>query len=828
MEPEKYVSCIRICGKPIPPPIMTPRKEKEMQELKRLAMQAEKIISQRRTQQTISKLQNILEKLENDKVCHNNMNYSKSDSSVNRIDSHILMQGQDQDSDISQDYPDTVDLISFEESPDYETSPRNTDDNLPTCVDFSRPKVTGESVQVTEQNSDADRNSSLSINELNQKMSISDENSFILTQPICHSTGLRETNAKISKFSTPPKHQRLAFSSVDQVDRTNSSMMTESSTLFTESTDIQPYMKVDMSDDTFSNSDVNFAMQKDFSSQFPGYDRNNSHPMSNIHEITPLSLNSISSSSPSTVESSPTVCEVSHKSEHEDNTHVPKLVRSGSYTLETPSPALLLALKQSKRQFSESDSVSVEFLNENDGSSDNALKGIKSKDTYNEENNLNLHNGMRSVQTTNTATTSPRKDLFDAQTETDEVFDQKQQHLQRYLDQLSLSNQHENDVSYFPSIYETGTPNKGSVGEKKTNIPHIFPKINVSSESNEEKNTSGINDNVSKNSLPEYDLHSCYQESLNSLSLRSNLSIQEKLVEQEKLFKEFCEALQNKQKSQMDDLMKCQWNEQMLLREQFLHHQEKNIYEICSTNNSPTDRTDLSMEESTQVEVDSIQAEDTILIVFYHFSIKIKNPEVKKKFDKLSALVKGHLTRKLMKTDQVQNQIQTIKDTLKFALEFQSETPIKNNMISAEDVALHRRLISQVTDACYQLHNLFFDLSKFEQIQLIVNSDNNKNKSFSNSLSFSPNQRRKLSSATVKYRARKNSQNSLKPSSINVPHKRNLNYSKSYHSKPQKNMSRKSSESVRRRLYETVNKENTKPSQNFAAKKAAESRMHWR
>ncbi|KAG1680897.1 hypothetical protein GQR58_012083 [Nymphon striatum] len=130
MEPEKYVSCIRICGKPIPPPIMTPRKEKEMQELKRLAMQAEKIISQRRTQQTISKLQNILEKLENDKVCHNNMNYSKSDSSVNRIDSHILMQGQDQDSDISQDYPDTVDLISFEESPDYETSPRNTDDSM--------------------------------------------------------------------------------------------------------------------------------------------------------------------------------------------------------------------------------------------------------------------------------------------------------------------------------------------------------------------------------------------------------------------------------------------------------------------------------------------------------------------------------------------------------------------------------------------------------------------------------------------------------------------------------------------------------------------------
>ncbi|XP_022237046.1 uncharacterized protein LOC106476563 [Limulus polyphemus] len=84
------------------------------------------------------------------------------------------------------------------------------------------------------------------------------------------------------------------------------------------------------------------------------------------------------------------------------------------------------------------------------------------------------------------------------------------------------------------------------------------------------------------------------------------------------------------------------------------------------------------------------------------------DPAMKSKFDHLTAAAKGFLTRLLMKSDRVQGVIQTIKDTLECALKFHQETPIKKGYVTLQDAELHKRLLTQLTAACYELHSIFF------------------------------------------------------------------------------------------------------------------------
>ncbi|KAL1518267.1 hypothetical protein ABEB36_001913 [Hypothenemus hampei] len=81
----------------------------------------------------------------------------------------------------------------------------------------------------------------------------------------------------------------------------------------------------------------------------------------------------------------------------------------------------------------------------------------------------------------------------------------------------------------------------------------------------------------------------------------------------------------------------------------------------------------------------------------------------------IGAHIKGYLTRRLLKTDKVQNLIATIKDVIVCALELhQSEN------IDEKDVELHRRLINQMTAALYSFHEIFFDLPISEQMDIIA------------------------------------------------------------------------------------------------------------
>lgn len=71
---------------------------------------------------------------------------------------------------------------------------------------------------------------------------------------------------------------------------------------------------------------------------------------------------------------------------------------------------------------------------------------------------------------------------------------------------------------------------------------------------------------------------------------------------------------------------------------------------------------------------------------------------MKQKYDRVTAYVRGYLTRRLLHTDKIQTIIQTIRDTVDFVLKLYEENP-KNPahlQVKPEDVNLHRMLIQQV------------------------------------------------------------------------------------------------------------------------------------
>lgn len=95
------------------------------------------------------------------------------------------------------------------------------------------------------------------------------------------------------------------------------------------------------------------------------------------------------------------------------------------------------------------------------------------------------------------------------------------------------------------------------------------------------------------------------------------------------------------------------------------------------------------------------------------------HPKWRRCFDRLTAMARGHLTRRLMKTHRVQSIIQTIKDTLECALRLHVEPHICSGLVTPQDVELHQRLITQLTSACHELHDVFFDIPVSERMQLI-------------------------------------------------------------------------------------------------------------
>lgn len=95
------------------------------------------------------------------------------------------------------------------------------------------------------------------------------------------------------------------------------------------------------------------------------------------------------------------------------------------------------------------------------------------------------------------------------------------------------------------------------------------------------------------------------------------------------------------------------------------------------------------------------------------------HPRWRRCFVQLTAMARGHLTRRLLKTDRVQTIIQTIKDTLGCALTFHHEPNIRSGAVTEQDLELHQRLITQLTSACHELHDVFFAIPVAERMRLV-------------------------------------------------------------------------------------------------------------
>ncbi|XP_064635512.1 uncharacterized protein LOC135492795 [Lineus longissimus] len=147
-------------------------------------------------------------------------------------------------------------------------------------------------------------------------------------------------------------------------------------------------------------------------------------------------------------------------------------------------------------------------------------------------------------------------------------------------------------------------------------------------------------------------------------------------------------------------------------------------------------------------------------------------PEMKPKFDRISACVKGYLTRRLLRTEKVQDLIKTIKDTAEFAISFQSETPIKKGIYSVQDITLQERVIAQLRAALLEIHEIFFDLPLPQRLAVITHSrqleeerrlkemllrrqGNRRSGNFSSIPVKHKQEERKISAATVKMMERK-------------------------------------------------------------------------
>ncbi|XP_045497891.1 uncharacterized protein LOC123695977 isoform X1 [Colias croceus] len=123
-----------------------------------------------------------------------------------------------------------------------------------------------------------------------------------------------------------------------------------------------------------------------------------------------------------------------------------------------------------------------------------------------------------------------------------------------------------------------------------------------------------------------------------------------------------------------------------------------------------TDRAIKSMEETIQNSIKSMCGRKPRSIC------RQATPQEIAAATKIVAHVKGYLVRRLMRTERVQGTVQTIKDALLCALQLHQD----REGIRGADVDLHRRLIQQITAACYTLHDTFITSTAAERCAMIA------------------------------------------------------------------------------------------------------------
>lgn len=93
--------------------------------------------------------------------------------------------------------------------------------------------------------------------------------------------------------------------------------------------------------------------------------------------------------------------------------------------------------------------------------------------------------------------------------------------------------------------------------------------------------------------------------------------------------------------------------------------------------------------------------------------------EQQRAFCRVGAIIRGFLTRRLLKTEKVKHLCQTIVDTQEFIRSFQTEAPQKRDPCSAQDRSLQERVRAQLRAALYDIHDIFFEMPLRDRLALL-------------------------------------------------------------------------------------------------------------
>ncbi|XP_054851456.1 centriolar coiled-coil protein of 110 kDa isoform X2 [Eublepharis macularius] len=152
---------------------------------------------------------------------------------------------------------------------------------------------------------------------------------------------------------------------------------------------------------------------------------------------------------------------------------------------------------------------------------------------------------------------------------------------------------------------------------------------------------------------------------------------------------------------------------------------------------------------------------------------QVYSPEMKRKLNKISALAKGFLTRRLLQTEKLKHLRQTVKDTMEFMRNFQSEAPLKRGNVSAQDASLQERVAAQLRAALYEIHDIFFKVEVSERMNILRHDREVRKEKMLRQLdkAKTPKERVTLSTATQKSLDRKKC---LKATEIGMSHKKTI------------------------------------------------------
>uniref|UniRef100_A0A8B9TAQ3 Centriolar coiled-coil protein 110 n=1 Tax=Anas platyrhynchos TaxID=8839 RepID=A0A8B9TAQ3_ANAPL len=150
---------------------------------------------------------------------------------------------------------------------------------------------------------------------------------------------------------------------------------------------------------------------------------------------------------------------------------------------------------------------------------------------------------------------------------------------------------------------------------------------------------------------------------------------------------------------------------------------------------------------------------------------QVFSPEIQMKFSKITAVAKGFLTRRLLQTEKLKHLKQTVKDTMEFIRNFQSEAPLKRGSVSAQDASLHERVMAQLRAALYDIHDIFFTMEASERMNILRHDREVRKEKMLRQMDKvkSPRERATLSTATQKSLDRKKY---MKASEMGMPSKK--------------------------------------------------------